>query len=153
MKLQKLGIISVAVLTGVSMLALTGSAQDTNSTPRAERRGPNVQQRMERLSTELKLTDEQKAKMTTLLENQAKQRRELVADKALSRDERREKMRALMQDERKEFKSVLTPEQFQKLQQLRAEMRARRPGQGGGPNEPAAAPAPAPAPAPQPKAQ
>src|SRR5581483_8724026 len=112
MKLQKFSSTAVAILAGLSMVIATGSAQDTNSTRRAERRGPNVKQRVERLSEELKLNDEQNAKMTTLLETQAKQRRELMADNNLSRDERREKMRAIMQDERKEVKALLTPEQF-----------------------------------------
>jgi periplasmic protein CpxP/Spy len=144
MKLQKLSVIAAALLAGWSMLSATGSAQETNSTRRAERRGPNVKQRVERLSEELKLNDEQKTKMTALLETQAKQRRELMADQNLSRDERREKARAIMQDERKEVKALLTPEQFEKWQQLRSQMRARRGGQGGQQGEPAPAPAPAP---------
>jgi len=142
MKLLKFSITATAVLAGLSLWTATALAQDTNSTPRGARRGPNVQQRVERLATELKLTDEQKAKMTTLLEKQAKQRRELMADANLSRDDRREKMRAFMQDERKEIKALLTSEQFEKWQQLRAQMRPRRQGQGNQPGEPAPAPAP-----------
>ena len=136
---------AVAIATLVT-LTTPVQAQDTNTNRRAERRGPTVQQRLERLSEELNLTAEQKAKVSALLENQAKQRREIVRDTSLSRDERREKMRALMQGERKEFKAVLTSDQFEKFQQLREQMRARRSAGPGASGNDTAAPAPAPAP-------
>lgn len=121
-------------------------AQDTNATGRAERRGQSVQQRVDRMATELNLNADQKVKVTALLEGQAKQRREIFTDNSLPREERRDKMRALMEEENKQLKVILTPDQFEKWQKLREQMRSRRPG-GPGQSGPAA-PAPAPAPAP-----
>jgi Spy/CpxP family protein refolding chaperone len=102
-----------------------------------------MQQRVDRMATELKLNDEQKAKVTALLKKQAKQRREIVNDTNLSRQEHREKTRALIEEQNSELKTILTPEQFEKWQTLSAQMRTRRsggPGHSGGP-----------APAPEPK--
>jgi protein CpxP len=149
MKVQIFKLVTVMMsLGGLLTLPNTSSAQDTNATGRAERRGPMIQQRVERMTTELNLNQDQQTKVKALLENQAKQRRDIFN---LQRDERREKMRALMQDENKELKAILSTEQFEKWQKLREQMRARRPGGSGQPGGPA--PAPAPAPAPEPKSQ
>ena len=140
------GINAIAATAVLSLLVTTGHTfgQDTttNANRRAERREPSVAKRVERLSEELTLTSEQKAKVTAVFEKQAKQRQEIVADKDLSRDDRREKMRALMQGERKELKEILTSEQFEKMQQLRQAMRSRRQGGPGQAGEAAPAPEP-----------
>jgi Spy/CpxP family protein refolding chaperone len=154
-KSMKLCRVSMSLVAGAALggfLAFTSvsSAQNTNATERAGRRGPTVEQRVERITTELKLNDDQKAKVVGLFKKQAKERREIVADKDMARPERREKMRALAEEQNKQFKTILTSEQFEKWQALRAQMRANRqrnPGQAG---EPAAAPAPPPIAAPTP---
>lgn len=146
MKSHTVSIALAAALGGLLVLTSSSVAQNTNSTARP-RRGPNVEQRVERLSTELKLTDGQKTKVTALFEKEMKQGRELRQDTSLSREERRDKMRAIRQDQIKELKTILTPEQFEKWQQLRQEMRDRQ-REGRGQSGEAA---PAPAPAPQPK--
>jgi Ribonuclease G/E len=144
MKTQKVNFVVAAALGGLLFLANVSQGQDTNATKRTERRGPNLQQRMERMTTELKLSDEQPGKVKALLEKQAKERRELVGDTALPREERRDKMRALMQEERKQLKTILSSEQFEKWQQLRQQNRARQPGKAGQDGGSTAAPAPEP---------
>ena len=143
MRLHRASILTVAV---AGLLVFTGAsqAQDTNTNKRAERRRVSVQQRVDRLTTELKLNEDQKAKMAALLQNQVKQRRELIADKNLSRDERREKMRAIGQDEKKELKTILTAEQLEKFKQLREQMRTRRQGEASRTGDTTPAPAPEP---------
>lgn len=140
---MKLNGLSLAAVGLIGLLACSNlaSAQDNNAAGRAERRGQTVQQRVDRMATGLKLNDDQKAKVTALFEQQGKQRRELSTDRNLSRDERREKIRALTQEENKQLKAILTPEQFEKWQTLREQMRARR---SGGSESPAPAPAPEP---------
>jgi periplasmic protein CpxP/Spy len=153
MKLHRLNIVAALAICGLLAIASTGSAQstNTNSNNRQERRGPNVKQRIERLSNELKLNDDQKAKVTALFEKEAKEGRELREDKNLSRDERREKGRAMRQTVDKEMKTILTPEQLEKYKQLREQMRERR--QGGAGRSGDAAPAPKPEPKNPEKAQ
>lgn len=147
MKVYRICTVAAAALAGLLAVTNASAAQDTNTTRRVERRGPTVQQRVERMTTELQLNDDQKTKVTALLEKQSKERREIMGDSALPREDRRDKMRALTEDENKQLKTILTPEQFEKWQKLREQMRARRPG---GPAQPGVA-APAPAPAPEPK--
>jgi hypothetical protein len=152
MKAQKFHVVAVAVLGGLLALSDVASGQSTgatastntnkNSASRGERRGPNIQQRVERLSTELKLNEEQKVKVTALFEKEAKQRREIFADSSLPREERRDKMRALVEDQNKQLKTILTAEQFEKWQKMREEMRTRRPGRPGQNGGPAPAPEP-----------
>ena len=149
MKVSSFKLVAVAALGTWLAASSASSAQDTNVTRRTERRGPAVQQRVERMTTELNLNPDQQAKVKALLEKQAKERREIFSDTNLPRDERREKMRTLNQDETKELKSILTPDQFEKWKKLREQMRSRRPGGPGQPGESA----PAPAPAPEPKSQ
>ncbi len=106
--------------------ATPAPAQTTNAPGRGERR-MTVQQRVDRMASELKLTDDQKTKVTALLEAQGKKRQELRADTSLSRDERREKTRAFMQEQNKKLKEILTPEQFEKWQKMRPQGRGRQP--------------------------
>lgn len=101
------------------------SAQSTNAPARTERR-MTVQQRVDRMATELKLSDEQKTKVTALLEAGNKKRQELRADTALSQQERREQNRTFMRDQNKKLKEILTPEQFEKWQKMRPQGRSRQ---------------------------
>jgi len=142
MKLHKFSLALAATLGGLLAVANVTSAQNTNTnaTRRSERRGPMVQQRVERMTTELKLNDDQKAKVTALLEKQAKQRREIFADNSLPREERRDKVRTIMEDENKQLKAILTGEQYETWQKMREKERARRAGGSGGPGK--AAPEP-----------
>lgn len=150
MKLRRVKVSLIAAAAAGSLLALTSvsSAQntDTNNTNRAGRRAAMLEQRVDRMATQLKLNEDQKAKVLALFQKEAKERREIFTDRNMARDERREKMRTLAEEQNKELKGILTPDQFEKLKEFRQQMRAnrpRRPGQGG---EPAPAPAPTPTP-------
>ena len=145
---MNLNLVMIAALGGLLACSNISSAQNTNTNRPPERRGPTARQRVDRMATELKLNDDQKAKVSALFEKQAKERREIFGDRALSREERRDKMRALMEDETKQLKTILTPDQFEKWKTLREQMRSRAPRRPGEQGEPPAAPAPAPAPAP-----
>ena len=137
MKVIRFNLVAAMAIGSLLLCNSLSSAQDTNTPPR--RRGAGVEQRVERMTTELQLNDEQKAKVKALLEKETVQRREIFN---LPREERRDKMRALMEDETKQLKLILTPAQLEKWQKLREQMRARRPGGSGQTGGPAPAPAP-----------
>jgi Spy/CpxP family protein refolding chaperone len=126
MKMHKLSLGAALALGSLLVCTLTASAQDANTNaPKRERRGPpSVEQRVDRLSTELKLTDEQKTKVTALFEDDAKKMRELRSDKNLTREEQREKFRSMRSESESKLKQILTPEQWEKHQQR---MRPGRP--------------------------
>ena len=85
------------------------------------------EQRLERLTKELNLTDAQKPKVKALLEDTAKKRADL---RNLDQSERREKGRALMEDENKKMKEILTPEQYEKFQKMERDARGKKKGEG-----------------------
>lgn len=125
MKIRTLSLIAALSLGGLLAGTNLASAQDSN-TNRGQRRGPSVEQQMERLNTELKLTDAQKPKVEALLKERQKKMRDLRSDQSLSDEQRREKFRSLREEETKQLKAILTPEQFEKYQAM------PRPGRRGG---------------------
>ncbi len=127
MKTHKIRLMTVLALGGLLAVTSMAYAQNSKEGSGGQRRGGSVQQRVDRLTTELKLTDEQKTKVTALLESQAKKRQEL---QNLTPEDRREKVRSMMQEQTKKMKEILTPEQFEKWQQMRPQGRQR---QGGAP--------------------
>jgi Spy/CpxP family protein refolding chaperone len=124
------------------MLTSTSSAQNSNTNTNTPRRAPNIKQRVDRLGTELNLTDDQKTKVTALFEKEGKEMRDLRAE--TDGATRREKMRTIRQDTDKELKTILTPDQQEKWKQLREQMRQRRQNGAGGAGEAAPAPKPEP---------
>jgi Spy/CpxP family protein refolding chaperone len=131
MKTYKLSLIAALALGGLMACASLATAQDNKDSKGGAgqgRRGMNIDQRMERLTTELSLTDAQKPKVKAVLEDTQKKMRELRDDSSLSQEQRREKFTALREDESKALKPILTPEQMEKYKNL--PQQGRR-GQGG----------------------
>ena len=134
----------VAFLAAAGLLMLTSTLQAQTNTPPGGRRagrGMSVEQRVDRLSEQLKLTDAQKPKVKALLEEENTKTRELRRDTALSRQERNTKMRSLREESNKKMKEILSAEQFKKYEEMeaqRAQQRGRRNqnrnGAGGGGN-------------------
>ena len=129
MKINKYSVIAVLALGSLVASSNLATAQDQKEKG-GGRRGPSVEQRMERMTEELKLTDEQKPKVKAVLEDAQKQRQELFTDSSnVPREERREKMRAIMEKENKKLKEILTPDQYAKHEKMMEEM--RKGGKGG----------------------
>ncbi len=127
MSTRKISLIAALALGSLLACTTIASAQSTNAPGRGGRR-MTVQQRVDRMASELKLNEEQKTKVTTLFETETKKRQELRADTALSREDRREKGRTLMQEQNKKLKEILTPEQFTQWQKMRPQGRNRQGG-------------------------
>ena len=129
MKKHSIYLFASVILCG--LMVSIASAQDTKAAPR---RGANVEQRLERLDQELKLTAEQKAKLKTYFEEQNKKMQALRDDTSLTREQRQEKTRAARGDLDKEMKSVLTSDQFTKWEKQRDTMKeeARKKGKQQG---------------------
>lgn len=136
MKTNKLSLVAALALGGLMACASLATAQDNKDSKSGSgqgqgRRGMSVDARMERLTTELSLTDAQKPKVKAVLEETQKKMRELRDDSSLSQDQRREKFTAVREDETKALKPILTPEQMEKYKNLPQQFR-RGGGQGQG---------------------
>jgi periplasmic protein CpxP/Spy len=119
---------AVAVLTLGGLLAGSTLATAQEAKPgqdKGGKRGPGIEQQLERMTTDLKLTDAQKPKVKAVLEKSMEQRQ---AIRDLPQDQRREKMRAAMEEQQKKMKEILTPEQLEKWQKQREDMRRNQPG-------------------------
>lgn len=105
--------------------------------------GMNATPNMDRLSKELNLTDEQKAKLQPLFEEHRKQMQSIWQDTSLTPEQKRAKAKELRQSHHQQMMAVLTPEQQQKFQQMRANRPHKRGyGQGMGPDKQPAPPSP-----------
>ena len=122
MNISKLSVLAGLVLGGLVACSSSAMAQDQKPGGKGGRGGFSVEQQMERLETELKLTDDQKPKVKAALEATAKKRQEL-RDSGTSREEMRDKMRAIMDDQDKKMKEILKPEQYTKYEEVRSQMR------------------------------
>jgi protein CpxP len=129
MKIRTLSLAAALALGG--LMACNASAQDNTPAPKKGGKGPSIERQMERMTTELKLTDDQKPKVKAVLEDSTKKRQELFADTSISREDRGPKMRAIMDDQDKRLKEILTADQYKDWEKLRDEMRQRRGGPGG----------------------
>lgn len=132
MRRMKMLTLAVCTLSTVMMLELDALArpQEAPPPPQAGPRMPpgreSVEQRMERLSKELDLTQEQREKIRPLIEEQVKQMRALREDNSLTQEQRREKAMGVMKETHGKIDAVLSPEQREKLKQHMQQMRERR---------------------------
>lgn len=124
---HKTGVVAFLAFAGMLVLTSTLLAQ-TNTPPGTRRagRGRSIEQRVDRLSEQLKLTDAQKPKVNALLKEETAKLRELRKDTALSRKERSAKRRSLREESNKKMKGILSPEQFKKYQESESQRSQRR---------------------------
>lgn len=112
--MNKISLVAALAVGGLLACATITSAQDA-----PKKKGPSVEQRVDRLNTEVTLTADQKTKVTALFEDSQKKMRELRQDTSLSQEDRREKMRTMREAEDKKLKEILTPEQWEKWEKAR----------------------------------
>ncbi len=86
----------------------------------------------DRMAEDLKLTDEQKAKMKTFREEQRKQAEEIRNGTNFTPEQKREKAKAMREDADKKMKEILTPEQYAKWEKARAQWKKGPPASPGG---------------------
>ncbi len=124
--MNKVSLIAAMVLGGVVACSTLANAQDA---PKKKGRF-TVEQQMERVTTELNLTDEQKPKVKAVLEESSKKMREIFSDQSLDQSQRREKMQPILEEQNKKMKAILTADQFKKYEELNA--RGKKGGKKGG---------------------
>ncbi len=125
--------IPIMVVGAILATTSLGIAQEKKEA-KTGKKGPGIQQRVDRMAQELNLKDDQKTKVKALLEDMDKKRAALREDTSLSREQRQEKMRSMREDEQKKLKEILTPEQYDKWQkQMEANReKFKKGGQGKG---------------------
>ena len=81
--------------------------------------GESADQQLQMLSEKLNLTDDQKAKLKPILQDQMQQMKAVRADSSLSKDQKRAKIKSIHDSSHDGINTVLTPEQQAKLKQVK----------------------------------
>jgi protein CpxP len=102
-----------ALLAGSSVLR----AQNATNTPPAGEHGPGMKGRAN-IAKQLDLSDDQKPKVEAIMKGAMEKGRALREDTSLTPEEKKDKVKAIKDDMATQLKTVLTPEQFAKWQEL-----------------------------------
>ena len=76
-------------------------------------------QKLEGIAAQLQLTPEQKMQLLPILAAEAPKVRAIKNDPSLSKEDKLQQLKALHDETNPQVKSILTPEQYQKLQEIR----------------------------------
>ncbi len=128
--MSKLSLVAAMVIGGLLACSMLATAQDATNAParKGGKRGFSVEQQLERMTTQLNLTDEQKPKVKAALDDQQKKLHEMRGDTNLTREERMEKMKTMRADMEKKMKGILNPDQFEKWQKSHEQFHKKGPG-------------------------
>lgn len=83
--------------------------------------GESVDQHLQMLSEKLNLTDDQKAKLKPILQDQMQQMKTVHEDSSLSAEQKRAKVKSIHESFHDQVNAVLTPEQQTKFKQMQQE--------------------------------
>ncbi len=78
-----------------------------------------VEARLQKLATELNLTDDQKTQLKPVLQGEFKQLKAVHDDSSLSPDQKSSKMTEIHDGAKSQINSILTPEQQKKLAEIK----------------------------------
>jgi periplasmic protein CpxP/Spy len=101
-------VIAVLSITMFALLAPTSFAQQGGATQRAQA-----------VAQELNLTPQQKEKILPILAAEVPKVNAIKNDNSLSRTQKMEQVKAIHQQTDPQMKAILSPEQYQKLKQIR----------------------------------
>ena len=117
--MNKLSLVAAMALGGLVAFSTLAPAQDANKeAKKGGKRGfPTVEQQMERMSTQLNLTDDQKPKVKAVLEAQDTKIKELRKD---GNTPTREQVQEVRKETQKKMKAILTEDQYKKYEEMAA---------------------------------
>jgi Spy/CpxP family protein refolding chaperone len=147
MKRCKYVLLTLALLAPVGVFAQSANTADNQQEARPMRRHiPDVDTQLQRLSKKLKLTDEQKPQVKTILEEQRNQMQKEMEASSGDPGANRDKMREIHENASSKIRALLTDDQKTKYDKLQAQRQARMqkhwnkrgggaPDQGGQPQQ------------------
>jgi len=121
--------------------ALAVFAQDAPAPPQGGggwQRGqmPTADQRLQRMTQALNLTEDQQAKIKPILENETTQMQSLRSDSSLSQEDRMAKMKQIRETTTSQINPILTPDQQKQYAEMSSRMGRGRGPQGPPPQQP-----------------
>lgn len=124
--MKKLSLIAAVVLGTLAACSLASAQEGKKDAAKKDgkRGAPNIEQRLNRMTSQLNLTDAQKPKVKAVLEESAKKMKDLTPE------DRRTKGKTLREEQTKKLKKILTEEQFKKYEETMQRGRDKK-GPGG----------------------
>ena len=110
--------LAFALLIALSWLRLVAQT-DTGAVDPATK--AKVQEKLQHISTELNLTDDQKTQLKPMLQSEVQELQAVKNDTSLSPDQKEAKAKAIHQSFKSQISNVLTPEQQKKWASMKAE--------------------------------
>lgn len=92
---------------------------------------PTVDQRLQRMTQALNLSDDQQQKIKPILENESAQMQSLRADTSLSQEDRMAKMKEIRANTSSQINPILNPDQQKQYAEMMSHMGRGRGGPGG----------------------
>ena len=126
MKQLKYVLLTLVLLAPAGLLAQNDANADNRQQARPMRRHiPDVDTQLQRLSSKLKLTDEQKPQVKSILEDQRDQMQKEMQEPSSGRGEKRNKMRDIHENASSKIRALLTDDQKTKYDKLEAKRQER----------------------------
>ncbi|WP_150107285.1 Spy/CpxP family protein refolding chaperone [Pedosphaera parvula] len=146
--MKRLALLAVLALSGLMAFSTTTRAEDTTNAPAHRRGGPGgpgapggrggegmMKERMDKMATELNLTEDQKTKVQAIMKDTGEKMKALRDDTTTAREDKMTKAKAIRDDSNTQIKALLTDEQKTKFDAMQKEneerMKKWREGQGG----------------------
>ena len=124
--MKKLSLIAALALGSLLACSTLVNAQDAKPGKGNKGKGHmTVEQRLDQMTKDLSLTDEQKPKVKAVLEDSSKKRQAISSDTSLDRQQMREKMQPIRDEQNTKMKEILTPDQMEKYTKIQDEMRKK----------------------------
>ncbi len=115
----------IAASVFITISATQACAQTPEAAPQQQPTAPTEQKtamkgKKAEMMKELNLTDEQKKQLAPMQKEERAKKEKIMNDTTLSADQKKEQMKALREESISKMSKILTPEQMQKLKELRA---------------------------------
>lgn len=134
MKIERfIGTACTVVVIGLMFAAMPTLAQEGGpGEGSGHRRGHMIspEERTEHLTKALNLSDDQKGKVLSILQDEQKQIETVRSDSSLSRDDRWSKMREIHQNTMSQIKGTLNPDQAKKFDDMEQQREQRHEQRG-----------------------
>ena len=126
--MKRSNIIVLSIMALLLSFGLTALAQEGKGEWQGKGR-PMMQtpeERLDSLAKQLNLTDDQKAKVKTILQTEFDKMKALRENQSLSREDRRDQMMSIRKSTDDAIKAVLNPDQLKKFEEMQSKMMEHR---------------------------
>jgi periplasmic protein CpxP/Spy len=123
-------VICTMLVGSTAVFAQMGQDQGGGQGGHGQMQPMTADQRLQRMTKQLNLSDAQQQQIKPILESEAKQMQTLHDDSSLSQDDRMNKMMQIRKDSSSQIKPILNADQQQKYEQMQSR-RGRGPGGPG----------------------